>query len=506
MKNSMSKTGHRRARSWGGWLRAATVTAGVAFAATAHAQVDAGATIPGTQSGVVSVPVLVRSNGLRATATKKFWISHKDCVDDIDVTFTASVSAPMAGKVLVAYVSNSVDDCLQNSTRNDPSRCRHLPVFPGTESSASPVVTFKAKALAAQIGFPNCGDDVADGGSSSTAPVSLKFYFVLAPPAMDLTVGMGNFAIYADSGVDLWGPEPPTSIVVTSGDEELAVSFTAGLNSAGDQAGVHFFVDDGSGDGGVPTTSTTSGGGSTSTGSTSVGASSGAGTSTSTSVGASTSAASSSSASSSSVGAGGAGGASTTAGVGGAGGASANSTSTTATGAGGTTASGAGGVSNPSSTTTGALPSTGVVGSGNTDACNPTGEIATCVAASSVLVPGEVPDNTGRKEVLTTGTVGNLTDLTNGKAVVVAMAAFDDVGNMGKLSELACGTPAPVDSFLRVYRCKGGFSESGCGFCSMSGDQGSSFAALVSGGLVVLGFMARRSRRPRVAGGSRGAR
>jgi hypothetical protein len=507
LKNLISKTGHRRARPWGGWLRAATLTAGIALGATAHADVDAGATIPGQQSGSVTVPAPTRSSTLRQTVTKQNWISHKDCVDDMQLTFNVAVSAPSPSKVLLAYVSNSVDDCLQNSTRNDPARCRHIQVVPSTPTSAAPLVILKAQTLTELLGISNCGDDAADAGLS-TAPLSLKFYFLLAPPAEDLTVGTNDFAIYADSGIDLWGPEAPSDVVVTSGDEELQVSFTSGINTAGDQAGYYFFVDDGSGNAGAPTSTTSAGSTSAGATSTSVGASSGSGSSSSSSSAASSSAASSSAASSSASGAGGAGGAST--GVGGAGGASTSAGSTsTAGGAGGTTSgSGAGGVVvNPASTTTTGTPlSTGVVGSGNTDACNPTGEVATCVAASSVLVPGEVPDNTGTGEALTTGSVGSVTKLKNGTAYVVAVAAYDDVGNVGKLSDLQCGTPAPVDSFLRVYRCKGGTTESGCGFCSMSGERGNSFTALVSAGLIVFGFMARRSRRPRVAGGSRGAR
>lgn len=150
--------------------------------------------------------------------------------------------------------------------------------------------------------------------------------------------------------------------------------------------------------------------------------------------------------------------------------------------------------------------STGITSGGNTDACNPTGAVATCTAASLVLVPGAVPDGTGTSEPVDTGTVATVTGLVNGRAYVVAMAAYDDVGNVGKLSELGCSTPAPVDSILRVYQCSGGLKDSGCGFCSMGGDRGGSFAALVSGGLVVFGLAARRSRRKRSGSTSRGAR
>ena len=88
----------------------------------------------------------------------------------------------------------------------------------------------------------------------------------------------------------------------------------------------------------------------------------------------------------------------------------------------------------------------------------------------------------------------------------MALAAYDNVGNLGPFSMLGCGTPAPVDSILRVYQCKGGLTESGCGFCSIGGERGGSFAALVSAGLVVFGFAARRSRRPRAARTTRGVR
>jgi MYXO-CTERM domain-containing protein len=57
-----------------------------------------------------------------------------------------------------------------------------------------------------------------------------------------------------------------------------------------------------------------------------------------------------------------------------------------------------------------------------------------------------------------------------------------------------------------VYKCRGGLTESGCGFCSVGGDQGVSYTALVSAGLFVFGFAVRRSRRPRVTSAARGAR
>ena len=492
LKNSISKTGHQRARRRGGWLRAAALTAGVAFASTAHAGVDAGSTIPGTQSGSVSVVAPTRTATLRTTTTKVHWISHQDCVDDIQITFTPVVSAPSTSKVMSAFVSNSVDDCLQNATRNDLTRCKHLPVTSGTESMGSPNITFKASKLAELMGITKCGDEVADGATSTaTAPRSLKFYFMLSPPQQDLIQGTDNFAIFADSGIDLWGPPAPSGLTVESGDEALAIKFIDGSNDDSDRLGYHVYVDDGTltVDGGTALPSSTT--------------SAAAGSGTSTSVTSSTSA-------SGSGGAGGAGGA------GGSGGATSSASSSTAsssassassTSASGTTSAGSttAGSGATTGTTTGSAMSTGVTSGGNTDACNASTAVATCVPASAALVAGEIPA-AGTTINIDTGNTGAVGNLQNGKAYVIALAAYDDVGNIGKLSEPKCGTPAPVDSILRVYRCKGGFTESGCGLCSVGGDRGGSFAALVSAGLVVAGFAARRTRRPRAVRASRGAR
>lgn len=492
LNTSNSKSGHRLARPWGGWLWAAALTAGVAVAPTAHAQVDTDAGVTGQQSGSVSVVDPVRTVKLRTTSpnTRQHWISHQDCVDDVKLTFRVAVNSPNADTSLFAYVGKSAslsstmvqDSCLYGIARNDPARCKELSV--DSKNTGSPLVVITAKDLNTRFGIDICGEAAS---ADSTGPISLQFYFLLQPGARDLGSN-DSYAIYENSGIDLWGPEAPTSLEVTSGDEELQLEF-AGVTGA---VGFNFYSDDGTGvpDGGIPVTTSTSGGGSSSTAttgssSTSAAATTGTGGSTSTGAGGA-------SASSASTGAGGSGGA---------GGASASSTSAGAGGSGGV-----GGVSSTVAATTGTMMSAGVTSGGNVDACNPTSEQPVCVASSYLLVAGEVPTYERAGELRTTATKGSITDLKNGQAFVVAVAAYDDVGNVGKLSELKCGTPQPVDSILRVYKCKGGLTESGCGFCSVGGDQGVSFTALASAGLFVLGFAVRRSRRPRVTSAERGAR
>ncbi|MEP7121832.1 MAG: hypothetical protein ABJE95_13010 [Byssovorax sp.] len=478
--------------------------ASIAAASTASA-LDAGTTTPSVQSGSVSVGVPTRSATLRATTTKQNWISYKDCTDEIELTFPVAVSgATGASGTISAYASRFDSDCLLATTRGGSGFCKHLSVTNPT--MGNPTVKIKVKDLNALFGISGCGEQLADGGAQDTSAIPLKFYFLLNVKSLDFVANTDNFAIYEDSGIDLWGPEPPILGSVDSGDEALQVNFTDGTNTDSDRVGYYVFLDDGLGDAGAPASTTTSA--AAGAGATSGGGSGGAGASTSGSSSASTSAA---------TGVGGASSSSTGAGVGGSGGAGGMSTSSSSSAAtaaasssssaAASTSAGAGGsTSNGATTTTGSTMSTGVTSGGNTDACHPSGAVAACVPASSVLVAGQVPDGTGTGEPIDTGTVATVSSLVNGKAYVVAMAAYDDVGNVGKLSELKCGAPAPVDSILRVYQCTGGFKDSGCGFCSMGGDRGGSFAALVSGGLVVFGLAARRGRRKRGVRGARGAR
>jgi hypothetical protein len=514
VKKLNCKTGHR----WAGWLHAATLTAGVALASTAQAQ-DAG-TIQGTQSGTVTMSNPTRTATLRTTnpIKRQHWISHEDCVNDVKLTFRVNVAGADPTKLLVAYVgiyapitsTVMMDSCLYNPARNDISKC--LPLDVQSKGTGQPVVIVSAKTLTKSFGITNCGDDVT---SSTPENLSLQFYFLHDPGVADLTQG-GDYVVYEGTGIDLWGPAAPSGVTVTAGDEELLLGFASA--SSTDLASFNFYSDNGTGvaDGGTHTTAASGGsnttvttGGASTSATTTTGAGVGGATSTSAGAGTTTSAgvggaggASTSSASSSSTGTGG------SSGVGGMSTSSAASTSSasstsTASGSGGS--GGIGGAGGFGGVTSGGL-SAGVTGSGNTDVCNPTAAAPVCTPASNLLVAGQVPDYDRTGSLPTVGSEGTITGLENGKAYVVAVAAVDDVGNVGKLSDLQCGTPQPVISILRAYECAGGFNASGCGFCSVGGDRSASTAALVSAGLFVFGFAVRRSRRPRVASGARGAR
>lgn len=83
---------------------------------------------------------------------------------------------------------------------------------------------------------------------------------------------------------------------------------------------------------------------------------------------------------------------------------------------------------------------------------------------SDFLVPGRLP--TGLSSCGTSRSPkGVASGLTNGVETTVGIAAFDAVGNLGKLSDLVCATPNPVDDFFKLYRQAGG--QAGGGFCSI---------------------------------------
>lgn len=126
---------------------------------------------------------------------------------------------------------------------------------------------------------------------------------------------------------------------------------------------------------------------------------------------------------------------------------------------------------------------TGTGGGGGAGACS-----------SSVLVPGDVPATTLAScgSAAKSASKANAKGLTNGSTYAVAISSHDVLGNVGPLSDLVCGTPAPVDDFFETYREAGG---KGGGGCSIAGDGGAAAGGLLGGAIVALGLAARRTRR-----------
>lgn len=125
---------------------------------------------------------------------------------------------------------------------------------------------------------------------------------------------------------------------------------------------------------------------------------------------------------------------------------------------------------------------------------------AACPA--SKLVPGEIPPAT----LPTCGSAqgpGGATSalLPNNVEYTIGVSAYDTIGNAGRMSDLACATPQPIDDFYKIYRQDGG--QAGGGYCSIGGAG----AGVTLFGTTALGvaaaFLARRRVRRRRSGRGR---
>lgn len=110
------------------------------------------------------------------------------------------------------------------------------------------------------------------------------------------------------------------------------------------------------------------------------------------------------------------------------------------------------------------------------------------------LVPGEVPPSATEQGDTTSQTDGLVQGLTEGTRYAVGVAGYDKVGNTGKLSELACGIPEPVDDFYEIYRKQGGQAGGGyCGYCALGRPVRSGWLAVGLAGLALGGLAVRRA-------------
>ncbi len=100
-----------------------------------------------------------------------------------------------------------------------------------------------------------------------------------------------------------------------------------------------------------------------------------------------------------------------------------------------------------------------------------TGTTTKCGApVSEVLISNQLPPTTGNYQCggtsSPTAQSANATNLVNGVAYNVAVAAVDSYGNTGPLSALKCAVPQEIDGFYKAYKDAGG--QAGGGFCSFS--------------------------------------
>jgi len=269
----------------------------------------------------------------------------------------------------------------------------------------------------------------------------LKIYFLVNESQGDVPAGSFDFVDTIE--VDLIGPPAPTGLSVSVNDDDsLLVSYTESTGTTdvkGYQAYCHVLA--GAGGGAADWHQPTAGTGG-------VGGLGGAG----------------------GVGGGVAGSAGAVTGGGGSGGAG----GTTSSGTGGTTSSGAGGST-----------SSGTGGSGD----------SSCY--SDILVPGSLPE--GASTCGSRVDSGDITvdGLTMGQEYVIAVAAIDNVDNVGPLSTLGCGTPEEVLDFFDAYRDAGGQAGGGLCQCQLVGLSLERPLAVAAVLVLGLAFGLRRSRRQR---------
>jgi hypothetical protein len=90
-------------------------------------------------------------------------------------------------------------------------------------------------------------------------------------------------------------------------------------------------------------------------------------------------------------------------------------------------------------------------------------------------------------------TSGEAAGLTNGVLYACGVAGYDALNNVGKLSELVCATPEPVNGYFKQYRAAGG--SGGGGYCAFARRAATPAGAATSLAAVALLFLRRRGRR-----------
>jgi hypothetical protein len=362
-------------------------------------------------------------------------VSQADCLQQ--TTFTFAVTGLTAQKTLSLWASAQGGDCTQSAQRNPGStqtcyqvKAAYIPTLPPSDS-----VVVTAAALVNGIagtgasGVANCIDSTA-----GDAPRKLVLYFLL-----DEASGNVTDSVTYDITFDLRGPPAPLNLAPSTFDDTtLLVKFCTPPGTT-DVAGYYVYCDASGASGTVsssanPVCSSTD-------------------TTTSTTV---SSTAETTSASSSTSGAGG-------------------STASASSGGGTTAVSSSESASSASSSS------------------SSTGGTSTCT--SSKFTAGLVPSGLVECKALSgiTSISAEAPGFTVGVLGAVAIAGYDNVGNVGPLSTVVCGQTEAVTDFFEKYREVGGAGGNGC-YCTFGRDEASplgAFAFLTG----VLAVAARRRQR-----------
>jgi hypothetical protein len=373
------------------------------------------------------------------TDVARYYISFKDCIDNIELDFPVS-AASHAGFQVWASATTDCKTALNRTTAG--SGCVELVTsFP----TGTGKVAIKARDLVKQI-FNIDGSCIDT--STTTSPRPLNIYFMLSPDNGD--VDASNVYVWANTQVDLLGPAAPTGLSLGVGDHELKLSLPTNQDS--DTLGYYIFCDDGTLGGSSSSSTTSSSSGTGGTGGT--------------------------------TGTGGSG----TSGAGGTGGAS-SSSSTTSSASSATSATSS--ASSASSSSSGAAGATACETTETIGGIDPAHPDITSPAVCGIQIPASATE-----PAITV--LGDGSTPKNGTRYRVGVAAYDEVNNIGPISILQCGTPAPTDTFFGQYCADGGVAcTGGCSSCALGSDRDYTWHGLGAAALAAVMLGLRRDARRR---------
>lgn len=397
--------------------------------------------------------VVDRKGTLRQQQYNPYWLSRADCLADDYLTFSMTLTSfPTNGSYSVeVWAGLAGADCKEITNRGTTNAlCWKV----GTSSSlTSPQsISISVRDIVGQH-KPTEGGGVGSGtiadctpSSGTDAPQDVTLYFL---PVTGSTTGPGP-AEYSTK-MDLIGPQPPTGVKAGVGEGLLVLDWSR--TSSSDAVSYNFYCDPPIGESEVvedPTDECASGAG----GSADAGAEATAGSTTTASAKGAFGSPSYPAPDDDDAGLGGETGAGGEAGAAG------------EAGAGEAGEAGAAGEAGEAGTAGEA----GASGSSGTATSNCDG--VTC--GSTNLRENKVLNSPGRyycgQVAGLTATSGRVQDLIDNTYYTVAIAAVDQVGNIGPLSTPVCATPTMIDDFYRVYRDAGG--QAGGGYCQASGPLG----------------------------------
>jgi hypothetical protein len=360
-------------------------------------------------------------------------LSRADCLADVKATVTAAVrNVPASGVMFEIWSGTGCDQQVNRASTSTSRTCSNVKDL---NNPVDQTIEIAFRDLIKPYGDDKPATEAVCEQDLASGLITRTLYYIIIDNAFASRISTTPSWSFK---YDIEGPPPPTSVTASPGDKTLVTSFAAPANEP-NLLRYRFFCSPKSNRpiaaaqeipaGGTDTGGTDTGG--TDTGGTDTGGTSGTDT-------------------------------------------------------GGTSGTDTGGTSGTDSgVDTGGADGTTTGGTAGTAGTSGTGFQPDANCQSATLVPGEdVPDDAvDCGNVTATGAKGGETEpvLENGEEFVVAIAAEDTVNNLGKLSNLACGTPKDVRGFFENYRDAGG--EGGGGYCSFA-------PAKRSGTALVLAFAA----------------